>query len=87
MKSRSTILFLLLLGMFLSVCMLAVSAVSSKISAASANNTTILQFIFDHWEWIALTVSEVLAFLPSKVSGILHSVWLAVKAIVEKKKG
>ncbi len=87
MKSRSTILFLLLLGMLIFVCISAFSAISAAVSEPAVEKINVLQFVYDHWEWIALTVSEILAFLPSKISGVLQSIWLVIKPILEKKKG
>jgi len=46
----------------------------------------IIQFITDHWAIIALVLSEVLSFLPTKVSGIAQLIFSVLKAIFEKKQ-
>jgi len=45
----------------------------------------IYDFILAHWAVIALVLSEVLSFLPTKVSGIAQLVFSVLKAIFEKK--
>jgi len=46
----------------------------------------IYQFIVDHWAIIALVLSEVLSFLPTKVSGIAQLIFSILKAIFQKKE-
>jgi hypothetical protein len=45
----------------------------------------IYDFILAHWAIIALVLSEVLSFLPSKVSGIAQLIFSVLKAIFQKK--
>lgn len=42
--------------------------------------------IFEYWPYIALVVSEVLAFLPQKVSGIAQAVFSVLNSLFTKKK-
>jgi len=46
----------------------------------------IIQFITDHWAIVALVLSEVLSFLPTKVSGIAQLIFSVLKAIFQKKE-
>lgn len=45
----------------------------------------VLKWVSDNWAVIALVVSEALAFVPSKVSGIAHAVFSVLNAVFSRK--
>jgi len=57
--------------------------VSAAVNAASdADTQTTVSWLADNWELIALIISEICAFLPSKISGILQGIVVVLGKVV-----
>jgi hypothetical protein len=74
------------IAVLLSLMILAVTAlVAQPTTVVPPSSSNLWVWLGDHWSLVALVISESLAFLPAKVSGIVQAVCSVLTELFKKK--